>query len=225
MRKLFMAFIMSLMTVSALANGVYIDQEGSNSTVYIEQDGTGLSFGTATTSVSLEGNYQDLTFKQIGTSNVFDILHAYGDNLTMSWQALDTDNLFKYRSGNSVSNSTVIAYANGTNNEVYQTFTGTSALSYSYIRAHLTGNYNIITQNMGVSGAKSDITATGNYNEVTTTQTGYSGTTANSGHSITVGITGSSNTVDITQSNTTQQNTVNLTINGSNNTHTITQTD
>lgn len=223
MRKLFLAFIMSLMTTIAFANGVYIEQQGSNSTIYVEQEGTDLEFGTATTAVSFEGNYQNLTFKQIGVNNVFDILHAYGDNLTMDWQALNTDNMFKYRSGSTVSSSTVIAYANGTNNEVYQTFTGTAALSYNYMRAYLTGNYNIITQNMGVSGAKSDITATGNYNNVTTTQTGYSGTSANSGHSITVGITGSSNTVDITQSSTSQPNSVNLTINGSNNTHTITQ--
>jgi hypothetical protein len=186
------AFIMAMLGVNLVyANDVYVEQSGSSSTISITQQGIGNEAGNSIDSLYIGSGSNTITIDQIGSSNI----------LAMVVNGSATD---------------VVVNTTGSGN--IQTIdcgtTASAACSSSTITQTVTGDDNIITQNLG-SGANhiSNINVTGDYNNITHTSTA-SGTT-----SMNATISGNSNTVGVTQSGMTTQN---VTLNSAGNSNTIT---
>lgn len=189
-------FIMAMLGVgSTFANDVYIEQVGDSSTIAITQDGTGNKIGTSLDSAYIGSGSNAVTIDQIGNNN----------ELTMVVNGSATD---------------VTVNTNGSGNiqDIQCGTTGSAGCGGSTITQTVTGDDNIITQNLG-AGANhtSIISVTGSTNTITHTSTATGTTTANitvagdtnvigvnqSGmvaKSVTVNSTGNLNNISITQS-------------------------
>ena len=200
-----------MMSSGALANDVYVEQIGDNTSVSITQTGAGNLVngnvgGTGNTddAAIIRGDLNDVTISQIGASNTVSMI---------------------INNETSGAGSTVVISALGSGNN--QTIGCGSALSSncnaSVIRSEISGNNNNTVQTLSGGVVQSKIAITGNYNNVTHTA---SGTGAHNGE-ITVSGSGTSqlaNAVTLTQSGTTAKNAV-ITSNGSNNNISVIQSD
>jgi hypothetical protein len=211
-RKLLAILMTSgMMSSGALANDVYVEQIGDNTSVSITQTGAGNLVngnvgGTGNTddAAIIRGDLNDVTISQIGASNTVSMI---------------------INNETSGAGSTVVISALGSGNN--QTIGCGSALSSncnaSVIRSEISGNNNNTVQTLSGGVVQSKIAITGNYNNVTHTA---SGTGAHNGE-ITVSGSGTSqlaNAVTLTQSGTTAKNAV-ITSNGSNNNISVIQSD
>lgn len=192
MKSKVIAFIMAMLGIcNVYANDVYVEQVGSSSTVTITQEGTGNEVGNSTTDVYIGSGSNVVNISQVGDNN----------SLAMVVNGSSAD---------------VTVNTTGSSNEqIINCGTTTSAgCSGSTITQTVTGDSNIITQNLG-DGANhtSNITVTGDTNTVTHTSTATGTTTMNAT------ISGNLNTVGVTQSGMTTQN---VTINSTGNSNTIT---
>lgn len=192
MKSKVIAFVMAILGVcNVYANDVYIEQVGSSSTVTITQEGTGNEVGNSTTDVYIGSG-----------SNVVDVTQT-GDNNTLAMVV-----------NGSSADVTVTTIGSGNEQVINCGTTSSAGCSGSTITQTVTGDDNIITQNLG-AGANhtSNITVTGDTNTVTHTSTATGTTTMNAT------ISGNLNTVGVTQSGMTTQN---VTINSTGNSNTIT---
>ncbi len=208
-----MAFVASALFwgSGALANDVYIEQIGDNSTVSITQTGAGNlvngnvgGSGNNDDSALIKGDLNNVTITQIGAQNTLSMIVNNETN---------------------GGGSTVVVSALGSGNN--QTIGCGTALSSSCnantIRSEITGNNNNTTQTLSGGVTKSTIGITGNYNNVIHTASGvglHSGEIVVTGN----GTSQAPNAVTLTQSGVSNKNAV-ITSNGSNNNISVTQSD
>ena len=200
-----------MMSSGALANDVYVEQIGDNSSVSITQTGAGNLVngnvggnGNTDDNALIRGDLNNVTINQIGSANTLSISINNETNGT---------------------GATVVVSADGSNNN--QTIgCGTSLSSScnaSIIRSEISGNNNNTVQMLSGGVVKSTINVNGNWNNVTHAASGvgfHSGEITVSGS----GTNGSPNAVTLTQSGAYAKNAV-ITSNGSNNNISITQSD
>jgi hypothetical protein len=211
-RKLLAILMVSgTITSGALANDVYIEQIGDNSSVSITQTGAGNlvngnvgGTGSNDDAAIIRGDLNNVTISQIGASNTVSMIINNETNGT---------------------GSTVVVSADGSNNN--QTIGCGTALSStcnaSIIRSEITGNNNNTVQTLSGGVTQSKIAINGNYNNVTHTASGvglHSGEITVSGS----GTSSVANAVTLTQSGAFAKNAV-ITSNGSNNNIIVTQSD
>jgi hypothetical protein len=211
-RKLLAILMASgMLSSGALANDVYMEQIGDNSSVSVTQTGAGNLVngnvgGTGNTddAAVIRGDLNNVTISQIGASNTLSLI---------------------INNESSGTGSTVVVSADGSNNN--QTIgCGTSLSSdcnASVIRSEITGNSNNTVQMLSGGVVQSKIAINGNYNNVTHTASGVG---AHNGE-ITVSGNGTSqlaNAVTLTQSGASAKNAI-INSNGSNNNISITQSD
>ena len=211
-RKL-LAILMVSGTISsgALANDVYVDQIGDNTSVSITQTGAGNLVngnvggnGNTDDAAIIRGDLNNVTISQIGASNTVSMIINNETN---------------------GGGSTVVVSADGSNNN--QTIGCGTALSStcnaSVIRSEINGNNNNTVQTLSGGVVQSKIAINGSWNNVTHTASGVG---AHSGE-ITVSGSGTSqlaNAVTLTQSGASAKNAI-ITSNGSNNNVIVTQSD
>jgi len=211
-RKLLAILMVSgTITSGALANDVYMEQIGDNSSVSITQTGAGNlvngnvgGTGSNDDAAIIRGDLNNVTISQIGASNTVSMIINNETNGT---------------------GSTVVVSADGSNNN--QTIGCGTALSStcnaSIIRSEITGNNNNTVQTLSGGVTQSKIAINGNYNNVTHTASGvglHSGEITVSGS----GTSSVANAVTLTQSGAFAKNAV-ITSNGSNNNIIVTQSD
>jgi hypothetical protein len=186
------ALIMAMLGVNLVyANDVYVEQVGSGSTINITQQGTGNEAGNNTDSLYIGSGSNTVTIDQIGDSNIL--------AMVVNGSATDV---------------TVNTTGSGNTQTIGCGTTSSAGCSGSTITQTVTGDDNIITQDLG-SGANhiSNITVAGDTNTITHTSTASGATTMNAT------ISGNLNTVGVTQSGMTTQN---VTINSTGNSNSIT---
>ena len=211
-RKLLAILMVSgMMSSGALANDVYMEQIGDNSSVSITQTGAGNlvngnvgGTGNNDDAALIRGDLNNVTISQIGASNTISMIINNETNGT---------------------GSTVVVSADGSNNN--QTIGCGTALSStcnaSVIRSEITGNNNNTVQTLSGGVTQSKIAINGNYNNVTHTASGvgqHSGDITVSGS----GTSSVANAVTLTQSGASAKNAI-ITSNGSNNNIIVTQSD
>ena len=211
-RKLLAILMASgMMSSGALANDVYVEQIGDNSTVSITQTGAGNmvngnidGLGNVDDAALIRGDLNDVTISQIGSGNILSLILNNESNGT---------------------GSTVVISADGSNN-TQNVSCGTalsSSCNASIIRSEITGNNNNTVQTLSGGVVQSKIAINGNYNNVTHTASGvgqHSGEITVSGS----GTSSLANAVTLTQSGALTKNAV-ITSNGSNNNVIVTQSD
>ena len=191
------AFMMAILGFcNVYANDVYVEQVGSSSTVTITQEGTGNEAGNLTDSLYIGGGSNVVTVDQIG------------DNNTLAMVV------------NGASADVTVNTTGSGNQQVINCGTISSAgCGGSTITQTVTGDDNIITQNLGAGASHtSNVTVTGDTNEITHTSTATGTTTMNAT------VSGNLNTIGVTQSGMTTQN-VNINSTGNSNTITINQSN
>lgn len=210
-RKLLATLIVAAMPGLGLANDVYMDQIGDNSTISITQTGAGNLIngnvggnGNNDDAAIIRGDLNDVTISQIGASNTLSMI---------------------INNETSGTGSTVVVSAVGSgNNQTIGCGTAlTSSCNAGIIRSEITGNNNNTVQTLSGGVVKSTIAINGNYNNVTHTASGaglHNGEITVSGS----GSSGSPNAVTLTQSGVSNKNAV-ITSNGSTNTISVTQSD
>jgi hypothetical protein len=211
-RKLLAILMASgMMSSGALANDVYVEQIGDNTSVSITQTGAGNLVngnvgGTGSTddAAIIRGDLNNVTINQIGASNTISMI---------------------INNETSGTGSTVVVSADGSNNN--QTIGCGTAVSSdcnaSVIRSEIIGNNNNTVQTLSGGVVQSKIAINGDRNNVTHIA---SGAGAHNGE-ITVSGSGTSalpTGITLTQSGASAKNAV-ITSNGSSNTISITQSD
>ncbi len=210
-RKILATLIVAAMPGLGLANDVYMEQIGDNSSVSITQTGAGNlvngnvgGSGNNDDAALIKGDLNNVTISQIGASNTVSMIINNETNGT---------------------GSTVVVSADGSNNN--QTIGCGTALSStcnaSVIRSEIVGNNNNTVQTLSGGVTQSKIAITGNYNNVTHVASGVG---AHNGE-ITVSGSGTSsvaNAVTLTQSGASAKNAI-ITSNGSSNLISVTQSD
>ena len=211
-RKLLAILMTSgMMSSGALANDVYVEQIGDNTSVSITQTGAGNlvngnvgGTGSNDDAAIIRGDLNNVTISQIGASNTISMI---------------------INNETSGTGSTVVVSADGSNNN--QTIGCGTALSStcnaSIIRSEISGNSNNTVQMLTGGVLQSKIAVNGNYNNVTHTA---SGAGAHSGEITVSGFnsSGSPGAVTLTQSGASAKNAV-ITSNGSNNNVIVIQSD
>lgn len=191
MKTKVIAFMMAILGVCHVyANDVYVEQVGSSSTINITQEGTGNQVGNSTTDVYIGSGSNVVTIDQVGDNNTLEmVVNGSSADVTVNTQGSGNEQVINC----------------GT--------TSSAGCSGSTITQTVTGDDNIVTQNLG-AGANhtSNIIITGDTNTVTHTSTTTGTTTVNAT------IAGDLNTVGVTQSGMTTQN---VTINSTGNSNTI----
>ena len=196
MKKIIIFFAMLMLSATASANDIYIEQSGDASTINILQDGVGNTIGDNIESMYIGSGANNVDIQQIGDSNSFAaIVNGAGTDVTVT--------------------------TNGSNNvqSILCGTLGSASCSSSTITQTISGDNNIIAQDLG-SGANhiSNITVTGDTNTVSHTSTSTGTTNAD------ITVTGNINNVSVTQAGMTTQS-VTVTSTGNNNNITINQHD
>jgi hypothetical protein len=218
--KYILAVVLALFSAPVFAqtvNSVYMDQNGSNSTINITQTGSNNTAGTSLKNNTFYGNTQIINISQIGATNTGDFtIRGDGAHLTSTINGSLNDVTVNCGTGASgagasCTDTVIVANATGGNNTL-DIFTG--AKSNSSIT--LTGSHNTATiadTSNNLLGTVNSINATGGYNTLSITQDGVAGAL---GFSANVDVTGSTNTIAVVQSGTVDSN-VNIKSAGSNN--------
>jgi len=222
-----------LVTVSsvALGNEVYINQIGDNLDLDIVQTGNGNRIGDIAGNTPVTLNGADMTFSitQTGDSNTIDAV-INGNTYTGTWLFTGNSNIVDLKCSSldttTCETVTLDITANGDSN-TFNIYIGEVAAADNLI-ANFTvdGDGNTITANL--DSPNSNIAVTVNSigslvggNTIDIDQDGLGGV---NGHSVTYDVTGGGNTVNIAQSGLNDQ-TVNVTTVGDNQTIDITQSD
>lgn len=196
MKKLAIAIIMAMLGTVSFANDIYIEQIGDASTVNITQDGTGNRIGDSANPTIFGGGSNQVAILQQGSGNQIDAI-VNGASTETLLTAIGSGNIQTVTCGTALN----------------------ASCSGSYIKQHITGDDNIVTQSLG-TGANhtSEIVVVGDTNTITHTSTSTGITNMH------LAVNGSTNTIGITQSGTTAQS-VNVTATGSGSTITINQSN
>jgi hypothetical protein len=195
MKKLALIFVM-LMLSNVYAAEIYIEQEGSNSDITINQQGIGNIVGDSFNPAYFGGGLNTVTIDQIGDSNNLQaIVNGAGTTTTVTTNG----------SGNiqNINCGTIMS----------------AGCSSSILKQVINGNDNTVTQNLGTgANHNSDILVNGSDNTVTHTSSNAGASTVN------ISVDGSTNNVGVTQSGLTAK-TVSVTSTGNNNNITINQSE
>jgi trimeric autotransporter adhesin len=198
-RKLFTTLAMAVMLLPGLSvsNEVYVEQVGDSSTITITQDGTGNKVGDSGTGneAFIGGGSNTVTIDQIGSNNTLSMV-VNGASASVIVDVTGSGNESTINCGTTqsagCSSSTIKQVISGDDNIVTQNL-GTGANHYSEI--NITGSTNTVTHTSTNSGASTvNITASGDLNTIGVTQSGLTAKT------VSVNTSGNSNTVSITQS-------------------------
>ena len=190
-------FIMALLAVNFVyANEVYIEQIGDSSTINITQDGTGNKVGDSLTPIFIGGGSNTVNIDQIGSNNVLAmVMNGAAASATVTTTGSGNTQTINCGTTTSAgcSGSVIKQIVTGDDNVVTQDL-GTGANHNSEI--NIVGSTNTITHTSTNAGASNvNITATGDLNNIGVTQ---SGTTAKT---VTINSTGNSNNISVVQSN------------------------
>jgi trimeric autotransporter adhesin len=181
----------------AWANEVYVEQVGDSSTITITQDGTGNKVGDSGTGneAFIGGGSNTVTIDQIGSNNTLAmVMNGAAASAIVNVTGSGNESTINCGTTQSAgcSSSTIKQVISGDDNIVTQNL-GTGANHYSEI--NITGSTNTVTHTSSNSGASTvNITATGDLNTIGVTQSGLTAKT------VSVNSTGNSNTVSIVQS-------------------------
>jgi trimeric autotransporter adhesin len=197
MKRTILIVAMMLASLGVTANEVYIEQVGDSSTITVTQDGTGNKVGDSGTGneAFIGGGSNTVTIDQIGSNNILAMV-VNGASASVVVDVVGSGNESTINCGTTqsagCSSSTIKQVISGDDNIVTQNL-GTGANHYSEI--NITGSTNTVTHTSTNSGASTvNITATGDLNTIGVTQSGLTAKT------VSVNSTGNSNTVSITQS-------------------------
>jgi hypothetical protein len=237
MKNIFkIASLLVLLSISAWANDIYIDQVGDSLDLDIVQDGQNNVIGTSSTDVSLTGDDMTFSITQTGNNNTIAAL-INGNTYTGTWAFtgdyntvdLDCDS----SGGTNCENITLNITTTGDTNDFTFAVGGTADSDGSSIAFTVTGDNNIIDSTINGQSASLTVTMDNSASLATSSANGDEGnavTTVQSGdgdvngHSITLDITGGGSTYDINQSGI-YDNTVNATFSGDSQDVDITQSD
>ena len=199
--------------VNAADNKIYIDQVGEGINLEITQSGQSNKVGTSTTRANLSGDDQIIAISQIGDGNEM-LLDVNGSGTTV---VVDNQGNYNLVDIDQVGSDALIqAVITGDYNSLI--FNGTASDS-SYVNS-TTGDNNITNITLGATGGSIEQTVTGDTNEVNISQT----TNSVLGSEILLSINGSFNIFNIDQSGTDQQ-LLDINVEGSNGTYTINQSN
>ena len=197
MKRTILIVAMMLASLGVTANEVYIEQVGDSSTITVTQDGTGNKVGDSGTGneAFIGGGSNTVTIDQVGSNNTL-AMTVNGASASVVVDVTGSGNESTINCGTTqsagCSSSTIKQVISGDDNIVTQNL-GTGANHYSEI--NITGSTNAVTHTSTNSGASTvNITATGDLNTIGVTQSGLTAKT------VSVNTTGNSNTVSITQS-------------------------
>lgn len=191
------ALVMALLAVSSVyANEVYVEQIGDSSTINITQQGSGNKVGDSVDPVFIGGGSNTVTIDQIGSSNVLAMV-VNGAAASVTLNTVGSGNQQTINCGTTTSagcsSSVITQTITGDDNVITQNL-GNGANHTSNIT--VTGSTNTITHTSTNSGASTvNVTATGDLNNIGVTQSGLTAKT------VTINSTGNSNTIAINQSN------------------------
>jgi hypothetical protein len=197
-KKMYAILLATVMSCGGVfANEIYIEQVGDSSTIAITQDGTGNKVGD--TGVGNEafvgGGSNAVTIDQIGSNNTLAmVVNGAAASVIVDVTGSGNESVINCGTTQSAgcSGSTIKQVITGDDNIVTQNL-GTGANHYSEI--NIAGSTNTVTHTSTNSGASTvNITATGDLNTIGVTQSGITAKT------VSVNSTGNSNTVSITQS-------------------------
>jgi len=237
MKNIFkIASLLVLLSTSAWANDIYIDQVGDSLDLDIVQDGQNNVIGTSSTDVSLTGDDMTFSITQTGNNNTIAAL-INGNTYTGTWAFtgdyntvdLDCDS----SGGTNCENITLNITTTGDTNDFTFAIGGSADSDGSSIAFTVTGDNNIIDSTINGQSASLTVTMDNSASLATSSAAGDEGnavTTVQSGdgdvngHSITLDITGGGSTYDINQSGI-YDNTVNATFSGDSQDVDITQSD
>lgn len=237
MKNIFkIASLLVLLSTSAWANDIYIDQVGDSLDLDIVQNGQNNVIGTSSTDVSLTGDDMTFSITQTGNNNTIAAL-INGNTYTGTWAFtgdyntvdLDCDS----SGGTNCENITLNITTTGDTNDFTFAVGGTADSDGSSIAFTVTGDNNIIDSTINGQSASLTVTMDNSASLATSSANGDEGnavTTVQSGdgdvngHSITLDITGGGSTYDINQSGI-YDNTVNATFSGDSQDVDITQSD
>jgi hypothetical protein len=197
MKKIITIILASLFSLTALAsNEVYIEQVGDGSTITITQDGSDNKVGTSLSPFYIGGDSTTVIIDQVGSTNLLTgVINGTATDVTVT--TIGSNNTQEMNCG-----STIVSSCNG-----------------SWISQIITGDNNIITQNLGAgSNHTSGIIVTGDTNTITHTSTNTGAVEVN------INVNGSTNNIGVTQSGMLAK-TVTVNTTGNNNTVSITQSD
>jgi len=232
MHKTILAALLSVVATGyTFGNEIYIQQVGDSLDLDIVQAGSGNRIGniTGTTPVTLNGDDMTFSITQTGDSNAIDAT-IYGNNYTGTWSFTGDSNTVDLLCSSTDSTTCETVTLNITTNGDSNDFTikiGEVADADNVI-ANFTidGDGNVITADL--DSADADVTVTidnsaslAGGNTFTIDQDGAAGA---SGHTATVDMTGGGNTINVTQSGLNDQ-TINITTSGDNQTIDVTQGD
>jgi hypothetical protein len=194
MKKIALTFVMLMLSSLALADEIYIEQSGNNSTITINQEGVGNIIGDALNPMFFGGGSNTVSIDQIGDNNTLTGV-INGTGATAIVTTTGAGNTQSINCGSIVS----------------------SGCTASAIKQVITGNDNTVTQNLGTgANHNSEINVTGNDNNVTHTSTNSAAST------VAIDVSGNTNTIGVTQSGLTAK-TVSVSSTGNNNNISITQ--
>ncbi len=198
MKRTILIVAMMLASLGVAANEVYVEQVGDSSTITVTQDGTG---------------------NKVGDSGVGNEAFVGGGSNTVTIDQIGSNNTLAMVVNGAAASVIVDVTGSGNENNINCGTTQSAGCSSSTIKQVISGDDNIITQNLG-TGANhySEINVTGDTNTVTHTSTNSGASTVN------ITATGDSNTIGVTQSGLTAK-TVAVNTTGNSNTVSITQSD
>jgi hypothetical protein len=190
-RKVLTALLCVTASSFVYANEIYVEQVGDSSTISITQDGSGNKVGDSLTPVFIGGGSNTVTIDQIGSNNELAMV-VNGASASVIVDTTGSGNIQTIDCGT----------------------TSTAGCSGSTIKQVVSGDDNIITQNLGAgANHNSEITVTGSTNTITHTSTNTGVTSA------IITATGDTNNIGVTQSGTLPQS---ITVNSTGNSNNIT---
>lgn len=191
------ALVMALLAVNFVyANEIYVEQIGDSSNITIIQQGSGNKVGDSISPIFIGGGSNNVTIEQIGSSNVLDMV-VNGAAAAVTLNTVGSGNQQTINCGTTTSagcsGSVITQTITGDDNIITQNL-GNGANHTSNIT--VTGSTNTITHTSTNSGASTvNITATGDLNNIGVTQSGLTAKT------VTINSTGNSNNISVNQSN------------------------
>jgi len=198
-------------------NKVYIDQQGSNVNVNIEQTGVSNIVGTANDKILLRGDNQTLLVTQTGNSNVVlaSVIGNYsvGSGTLVNVLQYGNNNSAVIRCGNGAAESNcnglnLNAQFNGNYNNLNYHGAGQNLQNSMYF----SGNYNNISLDITAPNSTQALNFNGDFNTVNSNQSGAAGTY---GHALTANFFGSNNAL-VTQQYGASETVININSVGSN---------
>lgn len=213
-----LSMVMFISTAAVAAdNKIYIEQVGDGLNLTATQTGSTNRVGTSNERSTLTGNGQTVDITQTGDGNSID-MNVTGDDATLELSQTGSGNELILNCGDTTAcaSAEIRSLITGDNNST--TFTG-NASDLKYIE-NVNGDYN--TSVITMTGTNGTIlsTLTGSSNQVTINQSA----TDMLGSQITMDMTGSNNIVDVLQEGTEQQ-VLDITTDGDNQTITIHQSN